>query len=266
MSRFLLDGVPCPDGRGALSLDDPALWTGMAVFETLRTYGGRPHRVDVHLARLRGSAQVCGIFFDDALAAALTAELAAVAATIPGESKLNVLLTAGGHRVVKAEPLDLSRAGAPVRIATRPWAPDPWLPGRVKHTSRAAWVLAARQAGVDEVVWIAPDPTHGQVWTEANRSNLFVVRDGVLLTPPDDGRILQGVTRDGMIAAARAAGVPCREEPVPVGPADELYLCSTLKQLAPVVELDGAPGPGAGPVGAKVLAAFRAEAERLARA
>ena len=49
-----------------------------------------------------------------------------------------------------------------------------------------------------------------------------------------------------------------REEPVPAGPCDELYLCSTLKELAPVVVVDGAPAPGAGPVGEKVAAAFRA--------
>ena len=76
-----------------------------------------------------------------------------MAAAIPTESKLNVLLTAGGRRVVKAQDLDLSRSGAPVRVATRPWAPSPWLPGRVKHTSRLAWVLAARQAA--EAVTVA---------------------------------------------------------------------------------------------------------------
>jgi branched-subunit amino acid aminotransferase/4-amino-4-deoxychorismate lyase len=259
---FLLDGVPCPDGRGALSLDDTALTLGMAVFETLRTYARRPFGVDTHLARLGASAQFCGIAWTERIAAAIRDELATVAAAIPGESKLNVLLTGGGRRIVKAEDLDLSRAGAPVRVATRPWAPSPWLHGRVKHTSRMAWVLAARQAGVDEVIWVAPDG----VWTEANRSNVFVVRGGVFCTPPDDGRILQGVTRDAMLAAARAIRVPVCEDPLPAGPCEELYLCSTLKELAPVVEIDGYPGPGAGPVGANVLAEFRRRAGVLAGA
>jgi len=252
----LLDGAPSPDGRGLIPLDDPALTLGMAVFETLRTYDRRPFGVDTHLERLAASARFCGVPWTDATVGALREELATVAAAIPGESKLNVLLTAGGRRIVRAEDLDLSRAGAPVRVVTRPWIPSPWLPGRVKHTSRMAWVLAARQAGVDEVLWVAPDGG----WTEANRSNVFVVRGGALCTPPDDGRILQGVTRDAMLAAARAIGVPVREAPVPAGPCEELYLCSTLKELAPVVEIDGYPGPGAGKVGAAVLSAFRRRA------
>jgi branched-subunit amino acid aminotransferase/4-amino-4-deoxychorismate lyase len=255
MTTFtLLDGAECPDGRGLLPLDDGALFSGMAVFETLRTYARKPFRLDVHLQRLHASAAFCGIRCDGPLAE----ELTLAASRIAGESHLNLLLTEGGHRVVRARLLDRSRAGAPVRVATRPWSPPPWLPGRVKHTSRAAWILAARSAGVDEVLWVAPDPSSPTgVWTEANRSNVFAVRGGVLLTPPDDGRILQGVTRDAMIEAAHTAGVEVREEPLPPGPCEELYLCSTLKELAPVVELDGAPGPGAGPVGARVSKAFR---------
>jgi len=253
---YLLDGQPCPDGKGVFHLDDPGITLGMAVFETLRTYGRVPFRVDAHLARLDASARHCGIAWDRDAA---RGEIERVAGDIPGESKINVLLTAGGRRIVKAEDLDLSRAGAPVRIATRPWAPSPWLPGRVKHTSRLAWVLAAREAAVDEVVWV-----DGGLWTEANRSNLFVVRGGILRTPPDDGRILQGVTRDAVIEAARAVGVEVREEPVPAGPCEELYLCSTLKELAPVVEIDGYPGPGGGPVGARVLAELRRQAAVLA--
>lgn len=249
MSVALLDGQPCPETFPA---DDPALWTGLAVFETLRTYGSVPFRVERHLERLAASAAWMGVPLPDP--AELARELLRVATAVPGESKLNILLTGGGRRLVRATPIDLSRVGAPLRVVTRPWAPPPWLPGRVKHTSRAAWELAARQSGVDEVLWVSAAGD----WTEANRSNVFVVRGGRLSTPPDDGRILQGVTRDGLIEAGRAAGIPVHEEIVPAGPCDELYLASTLKELAPVVELDGVAGPGGGPVGARLHAAFRA--------
>lgn len=246
---YLLDGEPCPSGRGAIALDDIVLINGVGVFETLRTYRRVPFRLATHLGRLQASARFCGIPWHPQV----EEELHRVADAMAGEGKLNVILTGSGHRIVRAEPLDLSRSGAPVRVATRPWAPSPWLPGRVKHTSRAGWVLAARQAGVDEVLWIAPDGT----WTESNRSNLFVVRGGVLLTPPDDGRILQGVTRDALLEAAASIGVPAREETLIAGPCQEMYLSGTLKELAPIVEMDGYPAPGAGPIGAAVLDAFR---------
>jgi branched-chain amino acid aminotransferase len=239
----LVDGA-----TGVLPTDDPALTLGFAVFETLRTYDGVPFRLDAHLARLAHSATFCGIPYDEA---AIRADIATVLTSGPHAAKLNVYLTGGGHRVVRAEPLDLARVGAPVRVVTRPWCPPAWLPGTIKHTSRLAWVLAAR--GVDEVLW---EDRGG--WTEANRSNVFVVRGGVLLTPADDGRILRGVTRAALLDAARSIDLPVSEGHVPVGPCDELYLASTLKELAPVVEVDGQPGPGGGPVGAALLAAFRA--------
>jgi len=247
MPTLLVDGAPAT--HVALAPDDAALWTGHAVFETLRTYARRPFRLDVHLDRLDASARWMGLASVDR--DVVTAEIATVTADIAGEAKVNVLLTAGGRRVVKAEPLDRSRVGAPLRIVTRPWTPTPWLPGRVKHTSRAGWTLAAR--GADEVLWVDPSGC----WTEANRSNVFVVRDGVLLTPPDDGSILQGVTRDCLCEAARAVGITIVEGPVRAGPCDELYLCSTLKELAPVVEVDGVARPAGGPVGARLAVAFR---------
>ena len=87
-------------------------------------------------------------------------------------------------------------------------------------------------------------------------ANVFVVRQGVILTPPDDGRILRGVTRAALLDAARAEGLAIREEAVRAGPCDEFYVASTLKELAPVVRLDGRPVAGAGPAGAALAAAF----------
>jgi len=250
MDPFVLfDGVACPDGTGPLPLDDLALVNGIAVFEVLRTYRRAPFKLDVHLRRLAFSASWCDIAWH----AEVGDEIIAAAAAIAEESQVSVFFTASGHRIVRSRPLDLSRVGTPIRLATRDFAAPEWLPGRVKHTSRAAWVMAARKAGVDEVLWRSP---RGD-WTECNRSNLFVVRGGVLCTPADDGRILQGVTRDTMIEVARDLGLDVREERVDPGPCDEMYVCSTLKELAPVAELDGAVGPGGGPVGTRLLEEFR---------
>lgn len=235
-----------------LRATDLALWTGMAVYETLRSYDQRPFRLDAHLDRLTRSAAWMGYSWNrDDVAARLT-ELARADAP----QKLNVLMT-GEQCVVVAAPLDLARVGAPVRCATTPLVQNPGLPAFVKHTSRAPGELAARDASqrfgepIDEVIW----RDERGCWTEANRSNLIAVRDGAIWTPAKDGRILEGVTRGWMLDAAHACGILTHEGDVSADQAwDELYLCSTLKELAPVARLDGRDAPGAGPLGRRIAA------------
>lgn len=235
---------------GSFAVDDPGLWSGMGVFESLRTVDGAVFRLDAHLDRLAQSVAWMGWTWDRA---SVTRELNDLASE-GGQLKLNVLIT-GLQRVVTAAPLDLTRVGAPVRCATVPLQAMPWLPGFVKHTSRAGWLLAVREASqrlhepVDEVIWLDAIGC----WTEANRSNLIAVREGAVYTPPLDGRILEGVTRAFVIDAARSAGIQVFESAVLADAGwSELYLCSTLKDLAPVVRLDGRAGPGGGPVGAEL--------------
>lgn len=232
----------------SLPVDDPLLVGGLGVYEALRTYRGRPFAVDAHFERLHESARWCGLRCPDPVTFA--AELDAVAEAVPGESTLLVTLTPGGHRVVQGRRFDASRVGRPVRLATFAFEAPAALPGWVKHTSRGAWEAASRRAGVDELLFVGADGT----WTETSRSNLWVVRGGVLCTPAAGGRILAGVTRATLLAIAEALGLRVREAPVLPGPADELYVSSTLKELAPVAAIDGVPGPGWGPVG-RVLAA-----------
>jgi branched-subunit amino acid aminotransferase/4-amino-4-deoxychorismate lyase len=112
-----------------------------------------------------------------------------------------------------------------------------------------------RREAVDEVLWRGVDGCY----TEGSRSNLFAVLGERVLTPPVDGRILAGVTRGALIEAGRSVGLEVFESAVhPAMSIDELYATSTLKELAPVVLLDGVDGPGGGPVGRRLHSAFRA--------
>lgn len=244
--RLLVDGV---EGAG-IPGDDPGLLLGLTAFETLRCYGRAIFRLGRHVERLVHSAAELEIPCPER--AAIAEEIGAVASE---NARIRYTLTAGGHRVVDVAPHDLGMVGRSMRVATLYWEPPAFLPGAVKHGSRAAWLIAARKLGVDEVVLV----DGGGFVLEASRSNVVAVVDGVLVTPPLDGRFLEGVTRGALLDAARQAGLELQEAPLHADtPLDELYLSSTLKELAPVVAWDGRPAPGAGPMGLALHAAFRA--------
>lgn len=199
----------------------------LGVFETMRAEGGRVLDLDAHLTRLRAGAAALGLPVPPDL-------------HVDGDGVVNVFVWP--DRVeIRSRPLDPDPAWVPVtaRTTTRP----PGLPATIKHTAREGWE--------DELLFL-----DAGTWTESTRGNLFVVRDGVLWTPPLDGRILPGITRARVLAAAAVLGIPTREAPVAVGPVDESYLTSTLKEMAPLVALDGQPLPGLGPVGERLRAYF----------
>jgi branched-chain amino acid aminotransferase len=247
----IVDGVVSPEGRVSLDADDSGLLVGQGVFETLRTYHGVPFAVSAHLERLAASAAALGVPMPST--DRLTAELHQAAGARAGESVVRVTLTGGGCRIVRAGPLPPIADG--YACATRRWQPSPWLPGTIKHISRANSFVAVAGSEADEVLWVDGD----DCLLEGTRSNVFAVRNGRLWTPPIDGRFLAGVTRAQMIAVARELGIEVIEAPLPrTAEVDELYLSSTLKELSPIVRLDGTASAGGGPVGQRVRDAFQA--------
>jgi branched-subunit amino acid aminotransferase/4-amino-4-deoxychorismate lyase len=247
----LFDGALRPDGLVALPADDLGITTGLTCFETLRSYRGRLLGLDQHLVRLAESASAMRIPFPGSVL--LEGEACEVLERHGGDVVVRMTLTRGGHRIVVAS--DVGAPPASMRCAVRAFEPPPWLPGSVKHGSRAGSVLVVESLGVDEVIWV---DRSGYV-LEGTRTNVFAVKRGEIYTPPLDGRILQGVTRGLLLSLATV-----REESFRLDePLEELYASSTLKELCPIVELDGRPAPGAGPIGQALAQRFR---EHVARA
>jgi len=240
--RLRVDGV---DGA-MLPADDPAITRGVSVFETMRTYGLTVFRLEQHLLRFLASAEMVGL--SAPTKDWLEREAAEVVST---DCYIRMTLTGGGRLITQTMPIDASKVGRLVQTAVVENIPTQWLPGSVKHSSRAGWVMAARGLGVEEVIF---EDQEGRL-LEANRSNVLVVRDGAILTPPTDGRILAGVTRGALFDAAQRAGFSMRAEEIRLRDGyDELYLTSTLKEVAPV-EIDGVSA--AGPVGKQLHDAFK---------
>jgi branched-chain amino acid aminotransferase, group I len=142
-----------------------------------------------------------------------------------------------------------------IRIMTSTWRrnADDALPARGKivggYVNMAFQKTEAELNGFDEALVLTPD---GHA-SEASAANMFVVRDGVLLTPPVNDDILEGVTRKAVLELARTFGIPVETRSIDrseIYVADEMFLCGTGVQLSPVVELDHRPinGGAIGPI------------------
>jgi branched-chain amino acid aminotransferase len=142
-----------------------------------------------------------------------------------------------------------------VRIMTSSWPrnADQALPARAKvvggYVNMAFQKSEAELNGFDEALVLT---ANGHA-SEASAANLFVVRDGTLITPPVTDDILEGVTRKAILDLAADAGIPIETRSLDRSElyiCDEVFLCGTGVQVSPVIEVDHRPvGTGAvGPI------------------
>jgi branched-chain amino acid aminotransferase len=143
-----------------------------------------------------------------------------------------------------------------VRVMTSTWRrnADEALPARGKivggYVNMAFQKSEAELNGFDEAIVLTAD---GHV-NEASAANVFVVRDGVALTPPVNDDLLEGVTRKAMLELLANEKIPVEIRSIDRSElyvADEMFLCGTGVQISPVVEIDHRPiGSGeVGPIG-----------------
>lgn len=228
-----------------LRADDEALLRGAAAFETIRVYDGRPFLLDEHLARFGNSIAALALEPADGVE-----EL--VASLAHGNGVLRLYRTT--YDVVAtfdALPPGLEEERARgLRVRTVDVAPGA-LEG-VKATSYAYAFAQRRAAGVDEVVFVE----RGMV-LEGATANIWWRRGDELFTPRVRAGVLPGVTRGFVCSVERVTAGD-----FPVGglrSADEAFLTSSIREVMPVVEVDGAPiGDGRpGPAAARLQAALR---------
>ncbi|MBA2281220.1 MAG: aminotransferase class IV [Acidimicrobiia bacterium] len=260
-------GLVDPELAG-LPLDDRGFLVGDACFETCKVVAGRPFALTRHLRRLARSCAALGIAMPDP-ALVRSAVVATVGANEPGVGRLRITVTAGRG------PLGPHRAGGPstlvvlagpptvheptTAVALAPWVRNERSPiAGVKSTSYAenAVVLAwARERGCTEALLAN---TRGEL-CEGGGSNVFVVLDRRLVTPPLSSGCLAGVTRE-LVLELPGVGIEVEERAVPMtelARAAEAFLTSSTRDVHPVHALDGRTLPAPGPVTAAVQAAWR---------
>jgi branched-chain amino acid aminotransferase len=279
MRIVILNGQVTPPDAAAISVYDRGFLYGDSVFETIRTYGGKPFALAEHLARLERSA--------DRVFIPLPASTETLAAEVReglrlaenAESFVRIMLTRGTGPL----GLDPDLAEKPSRIVlVEPFVPPPaeayekGIDAIVVHAARATdatpaagakvanyltsllAIREARRRGATEAFIV---DARGSV-LEGTTSNVFFVKGGELVTPPENAGILAGITRAYVLRAAGEIGVTTALRDVREAElldADELFISSTLREILPVVHLEGkAIGTGRpGPVTRRLHEAFR---------
>jgi 4-amino-4-deoxychorismate lyase len=270
-------------GRGLVDPDEPlfhvddvGMTRGQAAFETIRVYAGRPFALDEHLDRLIAGADRLELPSVPRSDLETLASQALEAAALP-DCALRFYWTGGregaGRSVALATVSELPpgfdeqrRTG--IRVASMSLGVEaasrdgmPWLLAGVKSTSYAVNLAARAEAvrrGADDALFVAAD---GSV-LEGPTSNVWWRRGTRLFTPGLELGVLAGVTRTQVRALAAAAGYAVeagRYDLADLAAADEAWMSSSLRELMPIVELDGQPiGDGRpGPTAVELQQALR---------
>lgn len=252
-----VNGRYVPLADASLPIMDRGLLFGDSVYEVIPAYGGRPFRIDEHLRRLDRS--LAAIRLDNPLSHAdwrgVFARLTEDAAG--GDRSIYLQVTRGDYPIrnhvlparvtpnviafaMNLPPRDAARAAAGIRVITLD--DIRWHRCDIKATTLLANVLAravATDEGADEAILVRDG-----VAMEGTASNLFIVSNGLLITPPDSHEVLPGITRDLVLELAAANGIPYAQASIGVdelGHADEIWLTSSTREVAAVVDLNGAP-------------------------
>ena len=239
------------------SLEIPSgLRLGDGVYETLRTYGGRPFLLGAHVDRMLAGARALELpkIPSNTKVSGAVGSVIRKSRTMKGrELVLRIILCsadAGTELLVLADPLDptptrFDTSGMKATVARGIGIPtlDPQKtePGRLKWLSHGPNALAlrrARKAGFDEALLCDAKAR----LVEGSRSNLFAVVSGTLLAPGPESGALDGVTRSVVLECARGRGLHVEERAVTeqeLAKASEAFLTSSLLEVAPLVRVDG---------------------------
>lgn len=267
--QVYISGKLYPKDEAKISVYDHGLLYGDGVFEGMRSYGGKVFRLQQHLDRLWKSAKAICLEIPmtmEAMAAAVNSTLQVNGIT---DGYIRLVVTRGSgtlgldpNRCERPEiiiitdyislyPQEFYDNGLQIitvsTIRNHPAALSP----RIKSLNYLNNILAkieGLQAGCIEALML----NHQGHIAECTGDNIFLVSRGVLLTPPIDAGILEGITRDAVIELAREAGLSVREVPLTrhdVYVSDECFLTGSAAEVVPVVKVDsrrigdGKPGP-----------------------
>jgi branched-chain amino acid aminotransferase len=301
MAHVWINGRFEPEESAGVSLRDTGLLHGAGVFTTMRSYAGRVFRLEQHLARLRRSCEALFIplqFRDDVLARAV---IDLQERNALSEARLRLTVTRGAAEQDPLHGVRLSPNCFLTAAALDPYPAEYYDRGltvalldeqklnpydlaaghkTLNYFSRLAGLREANRRGAGEALWFN---VHNYLQS-GSISNVFIVKGGVITTPPTDAELLDepvrdqtaypksavlpGITRAAILDFARDQRIGVRLASIAVADlldADEVFLTNSIMHVMPVCRVERKPiaNDKPGPITRQLAAAYDAAVAKL---
>jgi len=285
-----VNGRVSDQGHAVISVFDHGFLYGEGVYETLRTYNGQSFLFERHMQRLRKSANMLALTIplsDRDIDARFKETIRAAGIEEGREAYIRILVTRGIGEltydlaacpepsivvIVKPNidpPREVFEKGVTVSLVdvvrNHPGSVNPLIKSNNLLNNALAMQQAFRKGGFAGVM-----RNYKGELAECTQSNLFIVKNGVALTPPVDAGLLPGITRAFLFEVGAEAGIAVKEavlRDADLFGADESFLTSTTREVVPIVQVDertvgsGVPGP----ITRALLDGYRRKAQALTR-
>ncbi len=265
-----INGVLVRSSEAKISVFDEGLTRGYALFETMRAYNGKIFELEAHLNRLENGARK--VKLEIPLRSQLKQFISTtLEANNLENARVKLLVTRGVEGknastvIVYASPVGIDEKiysqGISCAVMKRV-LPNPG----IKTTNYLFNFLAlseAKEKGFDDVIFI----DEKKRVCEGATANIFVLKDGVLSTPPISAGILSGITRENVIQLAKRIGLKCvvkNFSSKELLEAEEVFFASSVREITPIVRI-GEKTIGSGKPG-KTMKKILEEYRKLARA
>lgn len=271
-----VNGKMIPISEAKVSVFDRSFLYGDSLYEVVRTYDGEPFGIDEHLRRLYLSAALCQMTISQKPEEFKTAMLNGIKAFRAQpefkdhDAYVRLVVSRGNGKIgfglknletptqyviyvesIENFPNPPLNVGMNLQISKRVRNHPTALPPAMKsgnYLNNLLAYLTAAEAGFDDALM----PDQQGFITEGTTFNVFYVKRGIVVTPPLDVGILDGITRSFIMNLCIENNIPCREVRFKADrlyDADEVFVSSSLKEVLPVLKLDGKkvaqgkPGP-----------------------
>ncbi|MBL4711397.1 MAG: D-amino acid aminotransferase [Gammaproteobacteria bacterium] len=255
INTIYLNGKYMPIEQATISVMDRGFLFGDGIYEVIPVFGNKLLRLDEHLVRLQNSLNRISLLnphTDNEWADIFSALLE----KNNGEDRAIYLQISRGAYSKRDLSTNADFAPTIFVMVLQVTAPDieivsagisvitvddfRWNACDIKSTSLVASVMLRQQAtdaGVEDAILI-----RNGIVTEGTASNVFLVKDNILLTPPTGLQLLPGITRDLVIEIANNNGIVVKEREIKEAElynADEIWMTSSTREVAPVIKLNG---------------------------